>query len=106
MKRTRRNHAPGFKAKVALAAIKGDKTLAELARAQTLSTVKPYSRSTAAAGAEAFHARRVSALGMPRCLAARLAELLDIVQRKVVTGQVQQTVEQRRIRPRLPSGRD
>jgi len=31
MKRTRRNHAPGFKAKVAIAAIKGDKTLAELA---------------------------------------------------------------------------
>ena len=31
MKRTRRNHAPGFKAKVALEAIKGDKTLAELA---------------------------------------------------------------------------
>ena len=27
----RRNHAPGFKAKVALAAIKGDKTMAELA---------------------------------------------------------------------------
>ncbi len=31
MRRTRRNHAPGFKAKVALAAIRGDKTLAELA---------------------------------------------------------------------------
>lgn len=31
MKRTRRNHAPGCKAKLALAAIKGDKTLAELA---------------------------------------------------------------------------
>jgi len=31
MKRKRRNHFPGFKAKVALAAIKGDKTLAELA---------------------------------------------------------------------------
>ncbi len=31
-KRTRRNHTPAFKAKVALAAIKGDKTLAELAR--------------------------------------------------------------------------
>ena len=29
-KRTRRNHAPAFKAKVALAAIKGEKTLAEL----------------------------------------------------------------------------
>ena len=31
MKQKRRNHLPGFKAKVALAAIKGDKTLAELA---------------------------------------------------------------------------
>ena len=31
MRCKRRNHLPGFKAKVALAAIKGDKTLAELA---------------------------------------------------------------------------
>ena len=31
-KRTRRNHTPAFKAKVALAAVKGDKTLAELAQ--------------------------------------------------------------------------
>ena len=31
MRRKRRNHLPGFKAKVALATIKGDKTLAELA---------------------------------------------------------------------------
>ena len=30
-RRTRRNHSPTFKAQVALAAIKGDKTLAELA---------------------------------------------------------------------------
>ena len=30
-KRSRRNHTPGFKAKVALAAIKGEKTLSELA---------------------------------------------------------------------------
>ena len=29
-KRTRRNHSPAFKAKVALAAVKGEKTLAEL----------------------------------------------------------------------------
>ncbi len=29
-KRTRRNHSPAFKAKVALAAIKGEKTLTEL----------------------------------------------------------------------------
>lgn len=32
MKRTRRNHSPVFKAKVALQAIRGDKTLAELAQ--------------------------------------------------------------------------
>ena len=31
-KRARRNHTPAFKAKVALAAVKGDKTLAELAQ--------------------------------------------------------------------------
>ena len=31
-KRTRRNHSPAFKAKVALAAIEGEKTLAELAQ--------------------------------------------------------------------------
>ena len=29
-KRTRRNHSPDFKAKVALAALKGDKTIAQL----------------------------------------------------------------------------
>ena len=31
MRRKRRNHSPNFKAKVAVAAVKGDKTLAELA---------------------------------------------------------------------------
>ena len=31
-RRARRNHTPAFKAKVALAAIKGEKTLAELAQ--------------------------------------------------------------------------
>ena len=31
-KRTRRNHSPVFKAKVALAAVKSEKTLAELAQ--------------------------------------------------------------------------
>ena len=31
MRRKRRNHSPAFKAKVALAALKGDKTLSQLA---------------------------------------------------------------------------
>ena len=31
MRRTRRNHSASFKAKVALSAIKGDRTLAEIA---------------------------------------------------------------------------
>ena len=31
-RRPRRNHSPAFKAKVALEAIRGDKTLAELAK--------------------------------------------------------------------------
>ncbi len=37
-KRTRWNHTPTFKAKVALAAIKGEKTLAELAALSTCRT--------------------------------------------------------------------
>lgn len=31
-RRSRRNHSPGFKAKVALAAVRGDRTLAELVK--------------------------------------------------------------------------
>jgi transposase-like protein len=41
--RTRRTHSPGFKAKVALAAIKGEKTLAELAK---LFDVHPHQITT------------------------------------------------------------
>ncbi len=32
MRRKRRNHSPSFKAKVAIAALKGDKTIAELSQ--------------------------------------------------------------------------
>ena len=36
MRRKRRNHSPEFKAKVALAAIQGDLTMAELVKRQTV----------------------------------------------------------------------
>ena len=39
-RRSRRNHGPGFKAKVALAAIKGEKTLAELAQLYDVHTTQ------------------------------------------------------------------
>ena len=39
-RRTRRNHSPTFKAKVALAAIKGEKTLAELAQLHDVHTTQ------------------------------------------------------------------
>ena len=58
-KRPRRNHSPAFKAKVAIAAIKGEKTLAELAQQATLAGVgalltvwgHPYGAAILAAGA-------------------------------------------------------
>ncbi len=43
-----------------------------------------------------LHTWRVAALGMSRRFAAKLAELLDVVERNVVTGQMQQTVKQHR----------
>ena len=39
-RRSRRNHSPTFKAKVALAAIKGEKTLAELAQLHDVHTTQ------------------------------------------------------------------
>ena len=39
-RRSRRNHSPGFKAKVALSAIKGEKTLAELAQLHDVHTTQ------------------------------------------------------------------
>ncbi len=39
-RRSRRNHSPAFKSKVALAAIKGEKTLAELAQLHDVDTTQ------------------------------------------------------------------
>ena len=48
MKRTRRNHGAAFKAQVAFAAVKGDKTLAELAT--NLACIPPKSRNGSSSG--------------------------------------------------------
>ena len=45
MKRKRRNHSSIFKAKVALAAVKGDRTMAELAEQFDVLEVDPGSRA-------------------------------------------------------------
>ena len=41
-RRPRRNHTPAFKAKVALAAIKGDRTLAQLAEQFTSTPIRSH----------------------------------------------------------------
>ena len=43
-KRPRRNHSPAFKAKVALAAVKGEKTLAELAQLFDVNQITQWRR--------------------------------------------------------------
>ena len=56
MKRTRRNHSPAFKAKVALQAVRGDKTLAELAQQFQLSPsqITAWKQQLLAQAAELF----------------------------------------------------
>lgn len=48
-RRKRRNHSPEFKAKVAIAALKGDKTLAELAQQFDVQPIIPPDLSRQAA---------------------------------------------------------
>jgi transposase len=65
MKRTRRNHAPGFKVQVALAAIRGDKTLAEWVEhfAVHPNQISEWKQQLTAAAADIFD-------GTPRAKAA------------------------------------
>src|SRR3546814_12884500 len=52
-----------------------------------------------------FHARGVAALGMSRRLAAPLPEMLDVVVRQVVAGEVQPAVQHGRERKRDRQGK-
>jgi len=50
-RRTRRNHTPAFKAKVALAALKGDRTLAQLAEQFDVHPIRSVVESATRGGA-------------------------------------------------------
>ena len=54
-RRARRHHTPAFKAKVALAAIKGDRTLAQLAEQFDVHPIRSH------------RGRRSSRAGLPMC---------------------------------------
>jgi len=56
MRRKKRNHLPGFKAKVALAAIKGDKTLENDGDTRTLSWCQNHPSQQATQGVSLFAA--------------------------------------------------
>ena len=62
-RRTRRNHSPAFKAKVALAAAKGDATLAELSK-RFANQIAQWKEQLIASAASAFggEARPTAAL--------------------------------------------
>ena len=80
-KRTRRNHAPAFKAKVALAAVKGEKTLAELAQQFDVhpNQITTWKAQLADAAAEVFGSEPKAGLAAPaidvKTLHAKIGEL-------------------------------
>ena len=80
-KRTRRNHAPAFKAKVALAAVKGEKTLAELAQQFDVhpNQIKTWRAQRVDVAAEVFGSEPKAGLAAPaldvKTLHAKIGEL-------------------------------
>jgi transposase len=80
-KRTRRNHSPAFKAKVALAAIKGDRTLAQLADQFDIhaNLITNWKDQLEQAAADIFQAGKPEKAGAPaidvKSLHAKIGEL-------------------------------
>ena len=80
-RRTRRNHTPAFKAKVALAAVKGDRTLAQLAEQFDVhpNQVTSWKAQLEGGAAEVFGSGGGSAAALPavdvKSLHAKIGEL-------------------------------
>jgi transposase len=77
MKRPRRNHAPGFKAKVALAALKGDKTLPELSQQFDVhpNQITQWKAQLLERAAEIFNTEREAAGPDVKALHAKIGQL-------------------------------
>ena len=79
-KRNRRAHSPAFKAKVALAAIKGDKTLAELAQQFDVhpNQITDWKKQLQERVADVFDAGKASSVAPPidvKVLHAKIGQL-------------------------------
>jgi transposase len=80
-RRARRNHTPGFKAKVALAAVKGDRTLAQLAEQFDVhpNQVTSWKAQLEGSAADVFGSGNGSAAAQPavdvKSLHAKIGEL-------------------------------
>jgi transposase len=77
-KRTRRNHSPAFKAKVALAAVQGEQTLAELAQRFDVhpTQITQWKTQLLEGAADVFGERRESAPAVDvKALHAKIGEL-------------------------------
>jgi len=77
MRRARRNHTTGFKAKVALAALKGDKTLAELSAMFDVhqNQIVDWKQQLQEHAPEAFGAKKTSAEPDIKELHAKIGQL-------------------------------
>lgn len=72
-RRKRRNHSPAFKAQVALAALKGDKTLAELAQQHDVhpNQIADWKTQLLERAAHVFGEPSAAATAQPDLLSAR-----------------------------------
>ena len=79
-RRTRRTHSPAFKAKVALAAVKGEKTLAELAQQHDVhpNQITAWKNQLLDGAAGLFGGEKAEPAGVPvdlKALHAKIGEL-------------------------------